>query len=139
MDTSDPLIEFDEKGRCNYCSYYEGYLLELGSKEERESKTKSLVRLLRKAGEGKDYDCIIGLSGGVDSSLVTALSAKSSYEKFSSFHMRWNNIEGKIDESEFAQKVVDKYDLKNFTKNITEIDIPNLLAKFWRAGLAVVQ
>ena len=69
------------------------------------------------------------LSGGVDSSLVTALSAKSSYEKFSSFHMRWNNIEGKIDESEFAQKVVDKYDLKNFTKNITEIDIPNLLAK----------
>lgn len=69
------------------------------------------------------------LSGGVDSSLVTALSAKASNEKFSSFHMRWNNIEGKIDESEFADKVVKRYDLNNLTKNITEINIPDLLAK----------
>jgi len=69
------------------------------------------------------------LSGGVDSSLVTALSAEKSNEKFSSFHMRWNNIEGKIDESKFADKVVERYGLKNFTKNVTEIDVPDLLAK----------
>jgi asparagine synthase (glutamine-hydrolysing) len=69
------------------------------------------------------------LSGGVDSSLITALSAKKSKKKFSSFHMRWDNVKGKIDESKFANKVVEDYGLNNFTKNITEIDIPNLLAK----------
>ena len=69
------------------------------------------------------------LSGGVDSSLITALSAQKSKEKFSSFHMRWNDIKGKTDESKFANKVIEKYDLKNFTKNVSEIDIPSLLAK----------
>ena len=69
------------------------------------------------------------LSGGVDSSLITAMAAKKSNEKFSSFHMRWNNIKGKTDESVFANKVIEKYDLKNFTKNVTDLDIPNLLAK----------
>ena len=69
------------------------------------------------------------LSGGVDSSLITAIAAKKSNEKFSSFHMRWNNIEGKTDESIFANKVIKKYDLNNFTKNVTDLDIPDLLAK----------
>ncbi|MDB2416010.1 N-acetyl sugar amidotransferase [Pseudomonadales bacterium] len=70
MDTSDPLIVFDEVGVCNYCTSYDEYVSTLGSMEEREKKIESLTSLLRRSGEGKEYDCILGLSGGVDSSYL---------------------------------------------------------------------
>jgi aminotransferase len=134
MDTSDPLIEFDEKGRCNYCSYYEGYLLELGSKEERESKTKSLVRLLRKAGEGKDYDCIIGLSGGVDSSYLCWLAVKVLGLKPLVVHVDagWN--------SELAvnniQNIVSKLGLDLHTLVIDWNEICDIQRAYFKAGVA---
>lgn len=68
MDTSDPDIRFDEKGICNHCEEY-------GPKEFRRRAEMLhpgrpwIYYELKKAGEGKKYDCLLGLSGGVDSSL----------------------------------------------------------------------
>lgn len=62
-----PNIDFDEFGVCNYCRDIQG--------KERERNAAKLelpwiFNELRKAGEGKEYDCLLGLSGGVDSSMV---------------------------------------------------------------------
>lgn len=72
MDSSVPNISFDDQGVCNYCREY----LELcshvldDSNGQKEAKLHSLVARVKKAGEGKPYDCIVGVSGGVDSSWV---------------------------------------------------------------------
>ena len=71
MDTTDPDITFDEKGISNH--YYR--CLELMSRfpkspEERTIKRKELVQQIREQGRGRKYDCIIGVSGGVDSTYV---------------------------------------------------------------------
>jgi N-acetyl sugar amidotransferase len=73
---SDPNIRFDEKGVCNY--YYE--YLDAESKyvpkgTEAASKLKAIVEEIKREGKNQKYDCITGVSGGVDSTYL-ALQAK---------------------------------------------------------------
>ncbi|MCK9613165.1 MAG: N-acetyl sugar amidotransferase [Bacteroidales bacterium] len=71
MDTSDPDITFDENGYCNHCTRA---LAEKSTlwfpNEEGEKKLKAIVDKIKIQRKGNDYDCIIGLSGGVDSSFL---------------------------------------------------------------------
>ena len=71
MDTSDPEIKFDQNGRCDFCDNYYNSILpswNLGEKGEKELKT--IAEKIKKEGKGKKHDCIIGFSGGVDSSYL---------------------------------------------------------------------
>lgn len=71
MDTSDPFIEFNERGICNHCTTFENYQEPNWLRGERGiNKIEEMISLIKKEGVGKDYDCIIGLSGGVDSSYL---------------------------------------------------------------------
>jgi N-acetyl sugar amidotransferase len=75
MDKSDPEIAFDGDGVCNHCRRAGDYLRSLLVGEERRNALLDIVRLIKSAGEGRRYDCVMGLSGGADSSFV-ALKAK---------------------------------------------------------------
>ncbi len=71
MDTSDPEIEFDENGICNRCREYEFYLATtVPPLEKRDQLLKELVAQIKAEGASHDYDCVIGVSGGVDSTYV---------------------------------------------------------------------
>ena len=77
MDTSDPEIVFDEQGICNHCHDYErsvGQKVLVG--ETGQKYLEALVEKMKQDGRGKDYDCIIGVSGGVDSTYVAYLVKK---------------------------------------------------------------
>lgn len=76
MDTSDPWITFDEQGMCSHCQAYEDYKAQMGTPEERSRQLDQLVSHLKEQGRGKDYDCIMGLSGGVDSSYLAWFAVK---------------------------------------------------------------
>lgn len=72
----DPNITFDKKGICNYFYEYKEAEKKFVLKgEEGERKVKELVALLKEAGKNKKYDCMLGVSGGVDSTYL-ALKAK---------------------------------------------------------------
>lgn len=73
MDTSDPDIVFDEKGICNHCKKYFSRKHEFVYDESKSGDLEKTVQLLKKQGMGKDYDCIIGVSGGVDSTYIAYL------------------------------------------------------------------
>lgn len=71
MDTSDADIVFDQQGVCNHCLNYDQLAREkLLTDEEKQVKLSLLVAEIKEAGKDQEYDCIIGLSGGVDSSYV---------------------------------------------------------------------
>jgi N-acetyl sugar amidotransferase len=76
MDTTDPEISFDESGRCCHCRQAES-LLKMAPyalpPEEKEACRRALVDRIRRTGRGKNYDCVIGVSGGVDSTYVAHL------------------------------------------------------------------
>jgi N-acetyl sugar amidotransferase len=65
MDETDPEIQFDEQGVCNHCRRHE-YL----SKHYDKNTLLPTIEQIKKDGEGKKYDCLVGLSGGVDSCYV---------------------------------------------------------------------
>ena len=68
MDTSDPEIVFDEAGVCNHCSTHEEALAKhVHSGKDGERKLAEIAERIRAESKGKDYDCLIGVSGGVDS------------------------------------------------------------------------
>lgn len=71
MDTSDPEINFDSSGVCNHCREFESVTrANWFPNEEGTARWGAIVEAIKTAGQGKEYDCILGLSGGVDSSYL---------------------------------------------------------------------
>ncbi len=67
----DQEIIFDNRGYCNYCVDYENkYILNKRSKTDNEELLNNIVNDVKASGKGNKYDCIMGLSGGVDSSYL---------------------------------------------------------------------
>lgn len=76
MDTSDPDIAFDAEGNCNHCrSYDEAIRQSVFRGEEGRRRLEEFVERIKRDGTGRRYDCVIGLSGGADST-YTALQVK---------------------------------------------------------------
>lgn len=74
MDTSDPDIEFDDNGICNHCKLYDYRISRsVFSGDEGKEKLNKIVHKIKEKGISKEYDCIIGLSGGVDSTYTAYL------------------------------------------------------------------
>lgn len=75
LDTTTSTITFDAMGVCNYCHGYDETARKtvLRPKEEREAELKNIVKQIKTAGEGNEYDCIVGISGGLDSSYMAVL------------------------------------------------------------------
>ncbi len=77
MDTSDSMIVFDEKGVCDFCKdYYDHILPNWKQGAEGKEELKKTAARIRAAGKGRKYDCIIGMSGGVDSSYLCYIAKK---------------------------------------------------------------
>jgi tRNA G26 N,N-dimethylase Trm1 len=71
MDTSDSMIQFDDKGVCDFCNdYYQNILPLWKSQQQDENLIHNVSEQIRKARKDKEYDCIIGMSGGLDSSYL---------------------------------------------------------------------
>jgi N-acetyl sugar amidotransferase len=71
MDTTDPDIQFDENGVCNHCHAYDKAISKyVHSGETGRIELEKIVSKIKQKGTGKKYDCIIGVSGGVDSTYV---------------------------------------------------------------------
>lgn len=77
MDTSDPEIVFDEEGVCNHCHDYDRLMdQKVISGEAGGAYLERLVERMKREGRGKPYDCLIGVSGGVDSTYVAYMVKK---------------------------------------------------------------
>lgn len=73
-NSSDSTITFDEHGYCNYCT---AAMAKIGKiyfpNEEGKKRLEALIDEVKENGRGKPYDCIMGISGGLDSSYLAYL------------------------------------------------------------------
>tara|TARA_R100001132_G_C3268015_1_gene90453 strand:- start:701 stop:1804 length:1104 start_codon:yes stop_codon:yes gene_type:complete len=74
MDSTDPDITFDERGVCNYVRDFRAFQQALPSVKERDIQLQATLDEIKRNGRGKSYDCVLGLSGGVDSSYMAYLA-----------------------------------------------------------------
>lgn len=134
MDTTDPEITFDAQGVCNHCHEFD----QVTSKrwfpnEEGKRKLDVLVAQLKKEGEGKAYDCILGLSGGLDSSYL-ALVMKDYGLRPLVVHVDagWNSE----DAVKNINTVVDYCGFKLHTKVVDWEEVKDLQLAYLKAGVA---
>ncbi|MDC0101065.1 N-acetyl sugar amidotransferase [Alphaproteobacteria bacterium] len=134
MDTSDPKIEIDDAGICNYCLNFKTVI-----KPNWDTGTKGMIALqalakkIKTAGEGKEFDCIIGLSGGLDSSYTAYIAVEKLGLRPLLFHVDagWNTDQavGNI------EKLVDGLGLDLFTEVVNWDEVRRLQLAFLRSGI----
>ena len=107
MDKSDPAITFNQAGECNLCEEF----IDKRAKHnyhgpESEASFHRLIADMKKAGKGKPYDCIVGLSGGVDSSYSAYLCIKNGLRVLA-MHVDngWNSEEAVLNIKNIARKL----------------------------------
>jgi N-acetyl sugar amidotransferase len=134
MDTSDPEIDFDDAGVCNHCRAFDGDTAKQWfPNEEGRRRLEAQVARVREAGRGHEYDCIMGLSGGVDSSYL-ALKVKELGLRPLVVHIDtgWN--------SELAvsniEKIVKHLGYELHTHVMDWEEMRDLQAAYFRAGVA---
>lgn len=77
LDTTDEDIRFDGNGVCQYCNQYEKKALPWWNHGKgHEEELQNMINAIKKSGEGKEYDCIIGMSGGLDSTYLLHKAVK---------------------------------------------------------------
>lgn len=94
MDTTDTKIVFDEKGFCDHCNtFYREILPNWHTDERGRRELNQVVAAIKKEGAGKDFDCIIGMSGGIDSSYLTYIAKEQLGLRPLVFHVDtgWNS------------------------------------------------
>ncbi len=122
MDTtSDPNLVLDSQGVCNYCRRFEKVKKKYWiTGNEGQKLLEEAIHKMKKDGQGKEYDCILGLSGGVDSSYLAYLAKKYDLRVLA-VHVDagWN--------SEIAVKNIEKMCKKlNYDLHTVVIDWPTM-------------
>jgi N-acetyl sugar amidotransferase len=79
MDTTVPGITFNEKGECNFCDYYQSLASRTILRPEAilKSAFNEAIDVIKAEGKNKPYDCILGVSGGLDSTYLALLAKRN--------------------------------------------------------------
>lgn len=137
MDTTDSAIRFDANGVCDHCDDFEKHVKPNWHTDERgRTQLAAIIEKVRTAGKGHDFDCILGLSGGLDSSYMLHLLVKEFDLRPLVFHVDggWN--------SDLAvnniQMLVEKLGLDLFTEVIDWEDMRDFQLAFFKSGISQI-
>ncbi|MBI4405586.1 MAG: N-acetyl sugar amidotransferase [Deltaproteobacteria bacterium] len=133
MDTTDPQIRFNADGICNHCLKYEVDIhTKVHKRELADARLKEKIDDIKRAGQGKQYDCILGISGGVDSTYVAYLARKWGLRPLAvHFDNGWNS-EIAVTNIEYALK---KLDIDLYTYVVEWDEFRDLQLAFLRASI----
>jgi N-acetyl sugar amidotransferase len=132
MDTSDSKITFDSRGWCDYCNnYYSNIVPHWHPDASGAAQLERQMEAIRKHGRGKDHDCLIGISGGVDSSYVTHLAKERFGLRPLLFHVDagWNSQQAVNN----VEKLVDALGLDLHTEVVNWLEMQDLQLAFFKA------
>ncbi|MEN6452772.1 MAG: N-acetyl sugar amidotransferase [Prolixibacteraceae bacterium] len=134
MDTTDSKITFDEKGVCDHCNtYYKDILPNWHTDQRGEDALRRITDNIKKEGKGKDFDCIMGMSGGIDSSYLLYVMKEQFGLRPLVFHVDagWN--------SQIAvnniERLIDALGLDLYTEVINWEEIKDLQLAFFKSGV----
>lgn len=134
MDTTDVSISFDESGVCDHCRTFQFEILPKWNPEGLdETKLFEFGESIKKRGRGRDFDCLIGMSGGIDSSYLLHLAVEKLKLRPLVFHVDagWNSQEA----TNNIQRMVEKLDLDLYTEVINWEEMKDLQLSFFKSGV----
>ncbi|SAI89304.1 hypothetical protein MBBA_2463 [Methanoculleus bourgensis] len=118
-DTTIPDIEFDENGTCNFCHIHDKLDAQFPLDERGKQKLDQIVDKIRKDGQNQKYDCIIGVSGGTDSTFSLYVAKKMGLRPLAvHFDNGWNSESSESNISNAVRKL--GIELKRVNANFEE-------------------
>lgn len=132
LDTSDSNITFDSRGWCDYCNNFHARILPNWRTDAvGQAQIWRQVEAIKRDGKGRDHDCLIGLSGGVDSSYVTYLAKEKFGLRPLLYHVDagWNSQQAVNN----IERLVDGLGLELFTEVIDWEEMKDLQLAFFKA------
>jgi N-acetyl sugar amidotransferase len=132
-DSNVPNIIFDKEGVCNYCHQVESLVEQYSTgKPEGERVLAEIIEQIKQAGKGKKYDCVIGVSGGTDSSYLLLKSIEWGLRPLA---VHYDNTWNSAIATENIRKVTAKLgiDLKTYVIDNKESD--DILRSFFLASV----
>ncbi|CNI49852.1 Predicted ATPase of the PP-loop superfamily implicated in cell cycle control [Yersinia intermedia] len=131
MDTSDPHITFSESGECEYCQNFKNFIQPNWNCDNHA--LEKMAAKIKSDSIGKDYDCIIGLSGGLDSSYAAYIAKEKMGLRPLLFHVDagWNTDQavGNI------EKLIEGLGLELYTEVINWEEMKDLQLSFLKSGI----
>ena len=132
LDTQDPHIHFDEKGICDQCNDYKQNILPSLDWDKKKAEFDVMIKKIKEDGKGRDFDCLLGMSGGVDCSYMLHYAVKEVGLRPLVFH-----VDGGWD-SELAvnniQIMVEKLGLDLYTEVINWEEMKDFQLALFKSG-----
>jgi len=137
MDSTDPNIKFDDNGLCDHCKNYRSNIDPLlNSMADSPAKLNSLISDIQDRGRKCEYDCILGLSGGLDSSYMLHMLTTKYKLRTLVFHVDcgWNTERATSN----IRKMVDVLGINLFTKVVDWEEMRDLQLSFFKSGVSYI-
>ena len=134
MDTTDCNIIFDDNGVCDHCNnFYKNVAPYWYTDEIGLMQLQKTVQKIKRDGVGKDFDCLIGVSGGIDSSYLTYLAKEKLGLRPLVFHVDagWNSQEAVNN----IEQLINKLELDLYTEVIDWEEMKDLQLAFFKSGV----
>jgi N-acetyl sugar amidotransferase len=130
-------IHFDSEGVCNYCHQIDDLTGEYGTGLPKgELKFKKIIDQVRKDGAGKKYDCVIGVSGGTDSSYMVYLAKQWGLRPLA---VHYDNTWNSAIATENIRKVLGALDVDLYTHVTDNKEADDIFLSFFKAGVAEIE
>ena len=130
-------IEFDINGVCNYCKQLDGLVAEYGTGNSKgEKKFLKIIEDIKKDGKNKKYDCIIGVSGGTDSSYMLYLTKKWGVRPLA---VHYDNTWNTATATENIRKVLTALDIDLYTHVVDNKESDDIFKSFFYADVAEIE
>lgn len=133
-DESIPSISFGDDGVCNYCDMIEEIEREYGTGGEKGIREfNNILSAIRSEGKGRKYDCVIGVSGGTDSSYLIHMAVKEWGLRPLAVHYdnSWNSAIA----TQNISKVLGKLNVDLYTHVVNNKESDDLFRSFLKAGV----
>lgn len=130
-------IHFDAEGICNYCRQVEELVSQYGTGQARgEALFDDILADIKRAGAGKQYDCIVGVSGGTDSSYLVYLSKHWGLRPLAvHYDNTWNSAIATMN----IQKVLKCLDVDLYTHVVANKEADDIFRAFFLSGVPEIE
>lgn len=133
-DEDTPGISFNEQGVCSYCTMIEGLKEQYKTgTSEGEKSWQEIIEQIKKDGKGKQYDCVIGVSGGTDSSYMLHMAVKEWGLRPLAVH--YDNTWNTAIATENIRKVLGKLNVDLYTHVVDNKESDDIFKAFFKAGV----
>mgnify|MGYP000424564041 FL=1 len=133
-DERVPGIEFNSEGICNYCQQVDDLIEQYGYAQKKGiDELNRIISKIKKSGKKRKYDCVVGVSGGTDSSYMLYLTKEWGLRPLA---VHYDNTWNTAIATQNIRKMLSKLGIDLYTKVVNNKEADDIFRSFFEASVA---